>query len=564
MAKKKTREEFIELSNKKHNNKYDYSKIKYINNKTKVCIICPKHGEFWQTPHDHLRGKGCPECGKIKRAQERAMSTEEFIKKAKQIHGDKYDYSKVEYVNNNTKICIKCNVCGAEFWQTPVNHINRSRPRGCPVCGQRKRKLANTQTTKQFIKKAKQIHGDKYDYSTVDMNNREKNGKIKIICPKHGEFEQLPNSHLQGYGCPKCAHEFVANCKRITQEEFINKSKKVHGDKYDYSKVKYIDLETPVEIICPIHGSFYQKPEHHLMGHGCQKCGRQFSQKEEDLFNFIKSLTSFEVRHNDKKAIKPNEIDVYIPEIKIGFEFDGLYWHSEQYREKNFHLCKTNECLKNSIRLIHIFEDEWDYKNDILKSMIRNLFHITKNKIYARKCEIKEVTSIESNLFLNKNHIQGKCQSSVNLGLYYNDELVSLMTFGKPRINMGGDKSEGSWELVRFCNKIDTRVIGGASKLFKYFVEKYNPNKVISYSDRRWATGGLYEKLGFVHDHDSAPNYYYVIKSHRENRFKYRKDRLIKEGYGPNKSEHEIMLERGIYRIYDCGCKVWVWKKQDS
>ena len=278
MAKKKTREEFIELSNKKHNNKYDYSKIKYINNKTKVCIICPKHGEFWQTPHDHLRGKGCPECGKIKRAQERAMSTEEFIKKAKQIHGDKYDYS------------------------------------------------------------------------TVDMNNREKNGKIKIICPKHGEFEQLPNSHLQGYGCPKCAHEFVANCKRITQEEFINKSKKVHGDKYDYSKVKYIDLETPVEIICPIHGSFYQKPEHHLMGHGCQKCGRQFSQKEEDLFNFIKSLTSFEVRHNDKKAIKPNEIDVYIPEIKIGFEFDGLYWHSEQYREKNFHNICCKETHESSVR----------------------------------------------------------------------------------------------------------------------------------------------------------------------------------------------------------------------
>ena len=220
----------------------------------------------------------------------------------------------------------------------------------------------------------------------------------------------------------------------------------------------------------------------------------------------------------------------------------------------------TKRCEENGIRLIHVFEDEWLYKKDIVKSMILNMLHKTPSKIYARKCEISEVTNKEVKEFLDNNHIQGKCNSSVNIGLYYNGELVSLMTFGKPRINLGSHSQEGSWELVRFCNKLNTSVVGGASRLFKHFITKYQPNNIISYSDNRWATGNMYDKLGFVFDHASAPNYYYVIGLERENRFKYRKDRLIAEGYDPNKTEHEIMLEREIYRIYDCGCKVWKWK----
>ena len=222
---------------------------------------------------------------------------------------------------------------------------------------------------------------------------------------------------------------------------------------------------------------------------------------------------------------------------------------------------KTIECEDKGIRLIHIFEDEWLNKREIWESMLRNVFHKITNKIYARKCTVKLVSERDKKIFLNGNHIQGNANSSVNLGLYYNDELVSLMTFGKPRINMGGKDKDGYWELVRFCNKINTSVVGGASKLFKHFIEDYNPINIVSYSDKRWATGGLYDKLGFIHDHDSKPNYYYVINNERKNRFGFRKDKLIKEGFDKNKSEHEIMLERKIYRIYDCGCRCHVWKK---
>jgi hypothetical protein len=226
------------------------------------------------------------------------------------------------------------------------------------------------------------------------------------------------------------------------------------------------------------------------------------------------------------------------------------------YKDKNYHLNKTVECEKKGIQLIHIFEDEWLYKQDIVKSRVKNILGLTENRIYARKCVIKEVSSKESKEFLNKNHIQGSINNSnVRIGLYYNNELVSLMTFGSLRKSMGSVSVDGSYELYRFCNKLDSSVIGGADKLLKYFIKVYQPNKVISYADRRWSQGDLYEKLGFKFIANSKPNYFYVLNHKREGRFNYRKDILIKEGFDKDKSEHQIMLGREIYRIYDCGAK---------
>ena len=198
------------------------------------------------------------------------------------------------------------------------------------------------------------------------------------------------------------------------------------------------------------------------------------------------------------------------------------------------------------------------YKKDIVKSRILNLLGLNKDKIYGRKTEIREVLSKESNLFLTENHIQGNVNSKIKLGLFYNNELVSLMTFGDLRKNMGGVVNKGDYELLRFCNKLNTTVIGGADKLLKHFIKHYQVKKLISYADRRWSKGNLYEKLGFEFIHDSKPSYFYIINYKRENRFKYRKDVLIKEGYDTNKTEHQIMLDRKIYRIYDCGSKKYV------
>lgn len=214
-----TLKEFIERSEKIHGNKYNYSKVEYKSNKTKICIICPEHGEFWQTPDSHLRGHGCKKCyNEYKRGKSRQHNAEWFIKKAKEVHGDKYDYSKVVYKTINTKVCIICPEHG-EFWQTPVNHIWSKN--GCDKCGG-----TNKLTLEEFIKKSKKVHGNKYDYSkTKYVNNKT---KVCIICPIHGEFLQRPNDHLSGYGCPKCKSSRLEKNIRILLEN--------NGIKYDEQK----------------------------------------------------------------------------------------------------------------------------------------------------------------------------------------------------------------------------------------------------------------------------------------------------------------------------------------
>ena len=214
---------------------------------------------------------------------------------------------------------------------------------------------------------------------------------------------------------------------------------------------------------------------------------------------------------------------------------------------------KTELCESKGIKLIHVFEDEWIYKQDIVKSRLKNILGLTSNKIYARKCIIKNVIYKDVKKFLNENHIQGETKSSINIGLYYNNELISLMTFGKrPMIN------NFSLELIRFCNKLNTSVIGGANKLLQYFIKTYKPNEIISYADRRWSQGDLYEKLGFEFISNTIPNFSYIINKKRINRLKFQKHILIKDGYDGNKTANQIMLDNNIYKIYDSGNKKYI------
>ena len=244
-------------------------------------------------------------------------------------------------------------------------------------------------------------------------------------------------------------------------------------------------------------------------------------------------------------------MDIYIPSHNIAIEYDGLYWHSELHKKSNYHLNKTELCKDKGIQLIHIFEDEWLFKKDVVKSRIQNMLGLTKEKIFARKCKIKDVNIKDRDIFLDNNHLQGKVRASINLGLYYNNELVSLMTFNKPRLGIG---KGGDYELSRFCNKINTSVVGGASKLLKHFIKIYKPKEIVSYADKRWSNGGLYETLGFDLSHVNKPNYHYIINMKRKHRFNFRKHILKKQGFDTeNKTEHQIMLDRNIYRIYDCG-----------
>ncbi len=286
----------------------------------------------------------------------------------------------------------------------------------------------------------------------------------------------------------------------------------------------------------------------------CNPVNELRSIKEKELSDFINSL-GFDTSISNRDILKGKEIDVFVKDKNIGFELNGLYYHSDLFKNKNYHIEKTIESKKEGIRLIHIFEDEWDNKKEIVKSRIKNLLGLTDKKIYGRKCIIKEIPTNIKTKFLNDNHIQGTVGSKINYGLYYNNELVSIMTFGSGRNIMNGKNYE--WELLRFCNKINYSVIGGASKLLKHFIKENKPNKIISYADIRWSDGNLYDVLGFNYMFTSQPNYFYIINKKREHRYKYRKDILIKEGFDKNKTEQEIMSDRGYNRIYDCGNLVY-------
>ena len=429
---RKTIEAFISDAKKTHGDKYDYSKVDYRGNKIKVTIICPIHGPFEQSPISHIRGCGCPKCGREATIQARTSSKEKFVQKAIDIHGNKYDYSHVEYVNAREKVCIICPEHG-EFWQTPDNHLHGN---NCPICSGR-----YSLTTETFIQRAKDVHGDRYSYERTTYVDSET--KVTIICPTHGEFHQIPSKHLNGRGCPKCGgsarmsfEEFVsksrdthgdkydyvedtfvkctkntkiicpihgefwqlptihihgagcpqcavdlnANKRRSNTEEFVEKARKIHGDIYDYSQTQYFNWKTKVEIGCPIHGKFLQSPNSHLRGEGCPACKATLGEKF--VAQTLKELNIPFSREKNKKIGETYlRFDFYL-ENDLGFiEYDGIQhfqpidWFGgqkalDELRERDIR--KIKYCRENNIPLLKIKYDQINDIPTIVEDFIRN------------------------------------------------------------------------------------------------------------------------------------------------------------------------------------------------
>ena len=293
-------------------------------------------------------------------------TTEEFIKEAKEIHGDKYDYSLVEYKGNHEKIKIICPTHGV-FEQTPANHLVKH---GCPKCGN-----VHKPSTEEFIKRAKEIHGDKYDYSLVEYKNNET--KIKIICPIHGVFEQTPSGHLAG-GCAACS-----GIKKYTTEEFIKRAKETHGDKYDYSLVNYVNAHTKIKIVCPKHGVFFAIPANHLnRGDGCPYCKSTIGEEKIRVFlenkGYVFNKDFFkEKSFNDLKDSAKLRYDFYIPSKRLLIEYDG-YQHyvfpnrcHETYHD--FLKQKHHDWLKRKYARKHNLKLERILYNENIKSRLKEI-----------------------------------------------------------------------------------------------------------------------------------------------------------------------------------------------
>lgn len=365
-SNKKTTE-FIDKSVKKHGKKYDYSKVEYFGSHSKVCIICPEHGEFYQTPTGHLSGNGCPQCAyQYSHGKYRLTTFETFLAKAKEIHHNKYDYSKVEWKNTYTSITIICPIHG-EFNQIPQNHIRLKC--GCRKCG---REIAKGKiykyTTEFFVEEAKKVHGNRYDYSKSQCNNA--TGKVDIICKEHGKFRQNANQHLKGHGCPKCNFDKMAVDRSMGKEIFISKSKELFGDRYDYSKVDYINGQKKVCIACKIHGDFHVAPNNHLSNKsGCPICNE--SKLEREVTSILNILEIKFERFKRFKWLGRQSLDVYLPGLMIAIECQGVQHFKpidfagkgEKWAQSNFRLnvkrdnYKLEKCVANSIKMIYVIDN---------------------------------------------------------------------------------------------------------------------------------------------------------------------------------------------------------------
>ena len=379
--------------------------------------------------------------------------------------------------------------------------------------------------TKEYIEKSKKTSQEKYGTDYYNQTEEFRNRFKKTMREKYGVESYLKNI------------EFRKSKFKITNNEnyleYLNNGN--HLMKCDYGLKHNFEINTD-----NYFGRIYNNNKL------CTKCNPisdTSSLKEKELYEYIKSVYNGEVIKGYRDKF---EIDIFIPDFNIGFEFNGLYWHSNKFKDNEYHLKKTEYFKNKGIKIIHIWEDEWCDKKDIIKSQIMYSLKLINDKIFARKCIVKEIDVNESSAFLNKNHIQGTCNSIIKLGLFYNNILVSIMAFDKFEGRKNMNKNE--WNLNRFCNLKNTTVIGSASKLLNYFIKKYKPNRIISYADYSWSNGDLYNVLGFIKTYISKPDYKYLIDGNRKHKSNIRK--YIKES---KKTESEFVKENIILKIYDCG-----------
>ena len=452
---RKTTEQFIEEARQIHGDKYNYSKVEYINAKTKVCIICPIHGEFWQRPNEHLKGCGCPKCG----IEKKSYTTEEFIEKARKVHGGKYDYSKVEYTDSKTKVCIICPEHG-EFWQTPQSFLEGH---GCQRCTARYHF-----TQEEFINEAKKIYGDKYDLSkTKFINSRT---KITFECPIHGKQTVLPHNFLKGKGCPKCAKKRGASKIIMGLSKFINLATEIHNNKYYYSKVEYVNSATKVCIICPEHGEFWQSPNSHLQGHGCPFCvvaNAKLTNKEAKT-RILERLegTDFELVNVDYKDWLHCNLTVKCKECGTFKKLSDIYRirktcptceHNKHKQRaiENVSKCKTLKEFRGKFPNDYV----WFHRNGLLEEMT--------NHLERGHCKLERL------IYAYEIYIEG-IKPHAYIGLTYNLK-------ARDRQHLQGGERDSLW---RFCKEhnipmpkpkilLDNVSENGASRMEAFYEKQY-------------------------------------------------------------------------------------------
>lgn len=476
----------------------------------------------------------------------KATSTS-ILKKIQDIHGDTLDLSLFHYQNMRTKVSVICPSHGI-FTPTPHSLLKGC---GCKQCGVERRATKKTQAFRQtFVDKAQKQHDHFYSYAkTVIVNAKQ---KVLITCPAHGDFLQLPTDHLKGHGCKQCATDANSIRYADNNNDFIVKAIQIHGNNYDYSKTNYKRSKNKIIITCPNHGDFKQVPNSHLSGYGCPVCGKVKSAGETEIADFLGKYTSVETRQ--RTIIPPKEIDIYLPEHRLAIEFNGLYWHSESTRNdaKTIHQDKHITCRQKDIRLIQIWEDDWNNKQSLIQSMLLHAIGKTTT-IYARHCQAERMNGQEAKAFFITNHLNGFRPSQHYFGLRYNGNLVMALSVGRLSVSI----NKVGLEITRMATLAGFSVVGGVSKLMTFVDTQVDYHSLITFADALWYDGSGYLSAGFIPQGLTPPGYCYTNRygRNRYHRYQFAKHKLKDKltHYDENMSEVKNMHANGYVRLWDAG-----------
>ena len=499
-----------------------------------------------------------------------AGQTNSTKEKRKQTCRNKYGadnpFEMKDFQEKSKQTCIKKygvdNASKSEIIQQRIKETNREKY-GCDWVMQ----------NKDILNKSKSTFKEKYGIEWNSQIDEVKDQKKKIFEERYGGMlngstilsDRIKQTNLEKYG--------TENPK---QKDLLD----IYPDLIEFNGSQWVMSCPHQECNKCQERTYITNGDLHRarMRIGCELCTNllpvhsQRSTYEIEICNMLDSL-GVKYETNVRNILDGQELDIYIPDKKVALEINGCYWHSTEYKSNHYHEQKTSIALSQGIRLYHIWEDWWLTKNEIIKSMIMNWLGISPNKIFARKCDIRLVDRNVGMKFLENNHIQGRSPYEFGYGLYYNDNLVSLMTFGHKRGCVGKSdyKGErGEWELIRFCSALHTNVVGGASKLLKAFIKNHQPDLIYSYASRDISTGQLYNTLGFESDGKITSSYWYIEPTtfKRYHRTSFTKNAIIKRGWKKDKigwTEAEAMAEQGYYRIYDAGQTKWIYiNKKDN
>ncbi len=454
---------------------------------------------------------------------------------------------------SHKKIIFVCESCGLEVEQAYRNYLNQNNGKFCRSC-----RNAHTANRSDVLEKQK-VHTTRRwqdpEYRKMMVEEGKLSRAVKASWDKNG------GSRRKWLSTNNPMNDKETRSKQSESESTSEEELKTLVKSYGYEYLGRILRQrggVKINVKCQM-GHITTKHLHSFRSGstGCSICCQSFSQAEKELAEYVRSL-GVDIVENNRSIISPLELDIVVPEKNIAIEYCGLYWHGEtKGKDKGYHLNKLNMCNEEGYRLITVFEDEWMNKQDVVKTRLKHILGFADERIYARKCAIKEITSVVSNEFIKKYHIQGRTSDAIRLGMYHQGDLVAVMSFSKPSLSKGQKGSIDVFELSRFCSS--KHIVGGASKLLEHFKRNYKWTEIYTYADKRWSEGNVYEQLGFKHDSLTKPNYWYFnineLGIKRKHRFNYRKDRLptFFPGCDMSRTEWEIMQLNGYDRIWDCG-----------